>query len=209
MRVRQATTFAPVGRPRRPAVTLLPGPGYAWIGAGTAYKHTDVRRQGTLLVVWEAGHAEPWLVLTDLAPDVVGVCWYGLRTWVELGFRARKGVGWQWERTRRTEPERVARHWLVLAVAMLWTLAIGTRVEDAVALGVAPANLRTPPTPPPPVPASRALSLCRRGLAWLTWQLLRCRSLWSRRWLQPEAGPTPPPGLLVLPVEPSLEIVHA
>jgi hypothetical protein len=39
--------------------------------------------------------------------------------WIEFGFRALKGLGWRWERTRRTDPDRVARHWLVLAVATL------------------------------------------------------------------------------------------
>jgi hypothetical protein len=24
--------------------------------------------------------------------------------WVELGFRALKGLGWQWQRSRRTDP---------------------------------------------------------------------------------------------------------
>ncbi len=145
MRVRPDATFAPLGLPRRSARQLLPGPGWAWVGAGTAFKHRDVRRQGTLVAVWEAGQDEPWLVLTDLPPAAVGVAWYGLRVWVELGFRALKSLGWQWERMRRLHADRVARHWLVLAVATLLTLAYGTRVEDALTHGVAPANLRTPP----------------------------------------------------------------
>ena len=40
-------------------------------------------------------------------------------------------MGWQWHRTRRLDPARVDRHWLVLAVATLWVLAHGTRVEEA------------------------------------------------------------------------------
>ena len=40
--------------------------------------------------------APSWIVLTDLAPQDAGVRWYGLRVWIELGFRALKGVGWQW-----------------------------------------------------------------------------------------------------------------
>jgi hypothetical protein len=69
--------------------------------------------------------------VTDLPPARVGVSWYALRMWVELGFRALKAVGWQWQHTRRTDPRRTARHWLVLAVATLWVLAHGTRAEDA------------------------------------------------------------------------------
>jgi hypothetical protein len=196
MRVRPDATFAPQGLPRRPARTLVPGAGYAWVGAGTAFKHRDVRRQGTLVVVWDAGHAEPWLVLTDLGPEVVGVVWYGLRVWIELGFRAVKSLGWHWERMRRTHADRVARHWLGLAVATLVTLATGTRVEDAEWAGVAPAHLRRAR----PIPAQadqRPISVFSRGLAWLRVRLLRQCRPW-RLWLRPQALPDPAPDLLLI-----------
>jgi hypothetical protein len=197
MRVRPDATFAPLGLPRRPARTLVPGAGHAWVGAGTAFKHREVRRQGTLVVVWEAGQDEPWLVLTDLAPDAVGISWYGLRVWVELGFRALKSLGWQWERMRRTEADRVARHWLVLAVATLLDLAYGTRVEDAELVGIAPAHLRTPPTIPVD-PTRRHTSVFARGLAWVRDGLAQRRSLWQRLWLRPQPLPAPAPDLVII-----------
>lgn len=196
MRVRPDATFAPQGQPRRPARELLPGPGRAWVGAGTAFKHRDVRRRGTLIAVWAADQDEPWLVLTDLPPAAVGVVWYGLRVWVELGFRALKSLGWQWERMRRLHADRVARHWLVLAVATLLTLAYGTRVEDAHIHGVAPANLRAPRAQPPD-PDRRVVSVFTRGLAWLRVPLVRGRRLWRRLWLLPQALPTPPADLVI------------
>lgn len=196
LRVRRETTFRPRGGKRQRADALVPGPGHAWVGAGVAFKHKGVRRAGTLLVVWDAGQAEPWILLTDLPPAEVGVCWYGLRAWIELGFRALKGVGWRWEQTRRTDPDRVARHWLVLAVATLWVVAYGTRAEDAARCGVAPANLRTAP-PPPAAERPRTLSVFARGLPQLRWQLLRARRLWTRVWLVPEPWPKPPPGLVI------------
>lgn len=196
LRVRPDATFRPRGGKRVRAASLVPGPGHAWVGAGTACKHRTVRREATLVVAWEAGRAEPWLVLTDLAPREVGPAWYGLRTWVELGFRALKSLGWHWERTRRTDPHRVARHWLVLAVATLWTLAAGTREEDAARLGRDPANLRVA-APPPPGVFHRAASVFARGAARLRWQLLRTRRLWARQWLWPEALPPAPPGWTV------------
>ena len=82
-------------------------------------------------MVWYAGQEEPWIILTDLAPDKVGPSWYALRFWIELGFKAIKSLGWKWDKTRRTDPTRVSRHWLVLSVATLLALAYGTRVEDA------------------------------------------------------------------------------
>lgn len=205
LRVRPDVTFRPLGGLRRPARGLVPGPGHAWVGSGTAFKHRAVQRAATLIVTWEVDQAEPWLVLTDLAPTAVGPCWYGLRTWVELGFRALKSFGWQWERTRRLDPERVARHWLVLAIATLWTLATGTREEDAARLGRDPANLRVA-LPPPPGVFQRTVSVFARGLLRLRWQLLRVRRLWSRQWLWPEPLPQAPPGVRVTVVPQSLPI---
>lgn len=194
MRVRPDATFAPLGQIRRPAKTLVSGPGQVWIGLGTAFKHRAVRRCGTLLVVWDHGQREPWLVLTDLPPAQVGAAWYGLRIWIELGFRALKGVGWQWQKTRRTDPTRIARHWLVLAVATLWVLAYGTRAEDAAALGRDPAYLHAPPAVSLP---PRQLSLFQRGLRLLHWLLPRRRS-WRRLWLRPEPWPDAPATLQII-----------
>jgi hypothetical protein len=159
-------------------------------------------------VVWDTDQADPWVLLTTLPPAEVGVLWYGLRMWVEFGFRALKGLGWRWERTRRTDPDRVARHWLVLAVATLWVLAYGTRAEDAELTGVAPANLRTAPTPPP-ADYVRTISLFARGVGQLRWQLLRMRRLWTRVWLAPQAWPHPAPNLQITRVLTPLEIAHA
>ncbi|HLE81009.1 MAG TPA: transposase [Dehalococcoidia bacterium] len=193
MRVQGEATFQPQGGTRLAARFLAPGPGYAWVGQGVAFCPPKARA-GTLLVVWGHDQAEPWLVLTDLPPDNAGVSWYGLRVWVELGFRALKGVGWRWEHTRRTDPDRVARHWLVLAVATLWVLAEGTRAEDAEVRGVLPARLLHPPPLLPPRP--RRLSIFRRGLAWAQYHL-RSSHLWRRLWLVPELWPEPAPHLVI------------
>lgn len=201
-RVQTDLIFRPVGERPRAARTLLDGPGHAWVGAGVAFKHRPVRRPATLVLVWAHGQAAPWLLLTDLAPERVGVSWYALRFWIELGFRALKGVGWQWDHTRRTNPTRVGRHWLVLAVATLWVLAYGTRAEDAERLQVAPGRLQAPPGLPPPA-APRVCSVFRRGLVWLRRQLLR-GALWRRLWLAPEPWPAPPPGLVIHYAPPSL-----
>ncbi|MGL4551754.1 MAG: transposase, partial [Gemmataceae bacterium] len=83
----------------------------------------------TLLARWEEGYAEPWLVLTDLPPESASAAWYGLRTWIEQGFKVIKGGGWDREKTRMEDPERVERSWLVLAVATLWVVALGVADE--------------------------------------------------------------------------------
>jgi len=194
LRVKCNTTFQPDGQGRRRADRLVPGPGHAWVGRGIAFSAKKAQRRSTLAVVWEEGHAEPWAVLTDLPPDGIGAAWYGLRVWVELGLRALKGLGWQWQKTRRTDPTRVSRHWLVLATATLIVLADGTRIEDATTHGVPPARLRTPPASAPA--RRRLVSVFRQGLGWLCQHMVR-GYFWRRLWLAPEAWPGLPPDVVL------------
>jgi DDE family transposase len=190
MRIRPDATFAPTGRRRQRAQELIPGPGWCWVGAGVAYKHKPKRLASTLVVVWGTGQTEPWLLLTDLAPDAVEGSWYGLRVWIELGFRALKSFGWQWERTRRADPVRIARHWLVLAIATLLSLAVGTRLEEAALGGRPPGKLRRPRSHTSPPPRRRRVSLFTRGRVWWQVWIVRGRRGWRALWLWPEALPT-------------------
>jgi hypothetical protein len=195
MRIRPDATFAPVGQRRQQARELIPGAGWCWVGAGVAYKHRATRLPSTLVVVWGTGQAEPWLLLTDLPPDAVEGSWYGLRTWIELGFRALKSLGWHWDRSRRTDPVRIARHWLVLAIATLLSLAVGTRLEEAARRGRPPGRLRHPRSAPAPPPRPRRVSLFTRGRSWLQRLVLRGHRWWRAWWLWPEALPDLPPDL--------------
>jgi hypothetical protein len=198
MRIRPDATFAPTGERRQRAHGLVPGPGCYWVGDGVAYKDKAKRIAGTLLVVWGQDQPAPWLLLTDLPPDQVEGSWYGLRVWIELGFRALKSLGWHWERTRRTDPPRVARHWLVLAIGTLLSLAVGTRLEDAAQRGIPPGRLRRPRTRTPPPAHPRQRSLFTRGRDWLHHQLGRGRRCWRAWWLWPEALPDLPADLTVI-----------
>ena len=186
LRIQRRATVTPDGRERCRAEVR---PGEAWVGRGRLGSPKGRRLSVTLVAVWTPGQEEPWVVITDLPPERVGVSWYALRAWVELGFRALKSLGWRWGHTRRADPARVARHWLVLAVATLWTAAHGTRAEEADRAGRPPSRLRTPARPRP-----RRIGLLRLGLQWLCRLLARGR-LWRRLWLTPEPWPRPPPGL--------------
>jgi hypothetical protein len=129
MRVKKAGKFRPTGWGQFYPLQQLAGrTGVSFNAAGLAYSGEKLRC--TLLARWEEGHAEPWLVLTDLPPEAATAVWYGLRTWIEQGFKVIKGGGWKWDQTRMEDPERVERLWLVLAVATLWVVALG--VEDEV-----------------------------------------------------------------------------
>lgn len=198
MRIRPEATFAPAGELRQAARGLVPGAGWYWVGEGVAYKDKPRRLAATLLVVWGHGQKEPWLLLTDLPPDQIDGSWYGLRVWIELGFRALKSFGWQWERTRRRKPTRIARHWLVLAIATLLDLAVGTRLEDAEQRGIPPGKLRRPRTVAPPLAQPRRISLFARGLATLHTLVLRGKRWWRALWLRPERLPDLPDDLTVI-----------
>src|SRR6185436_144910 len=110
----------------------------------------------------EEGYADPWLILTDLPPETSEAGWYGLRAWIEQSFKLCKRGGWQWQRTRMTDPERAARLWLALAVATLWLLQVGGAADAALPESTVPAL----------APAPRRVSLGRRGRARLLVALL-------------------------------------
>ena len=196
MRYPKNVTFCVEEGRRLPAHAFVPRPDTAWVGRGTAFSTAAAKRRCTLLVVWYIEQEEPWIILTDLPPEEVGVSWYALRFWIELGFKALKSLGWKWDKTRRTDPARISRHWLVLSVETLLTLAYGTRVEDANDRRIAPGNLRAPPKHLASTHHSswsrpgRTVSVIRHGITWLRRLLLRGR-LWSRVWLLPEPWPEP------------------
>jgi hypothetical protein len=128
MRVKAAGTFRPAGARRAVPMGRLVRPGGRFRAAGLAYGR---RLPCTLLASWDRGRAEPWLVLTDLAPPAGEPGWYALRAWIEQGFKCLKSAGWQWQRTRMTDPARVARHWAALAVATVWAMEVGGAAEAA------------------------------------------------------------------------------
>jgi len=113
----------PVGR-------LVPRRGRRWQGRGTAFpRKPEKRLECTLLACWEEGSDEPWFVLTDLAPEQAEGLWYGMRAWIEQGFKLLKSAGWQWQATQMTDCGRAERLWLVLAVATRYVLAVGGDFE--------------------------------------------------------------------------------
>jgi hypothetical protein len=130
LRVNTGGTFRPAAEARfRSFRSFVPATDQRWAGPGTAFKGAASRLNCTLLAWHGAGHKDPWLVLTDLPPDVADVAWYGLRAWIEQGFKATKRGGWQWQRTRMTHPDRAARLWLAIAVATLWLVSVGGQAD--------------------------------------------------------------------------------
>lgn len=133
LRINTGGTFRPAASAHsQPLRKLVQQPGTQWVGCGTAFQGPRRRLNCTLLARWDAGYADPWLVVTDLAPSAGEACWYGLRAWIEQGFKITKRGGWQWHRTRMTDPQRAARLWLAVAVATLWLLSVGGMAEETI-----------------------------------------------------------------------------
>ena len=194
LRINTGGSFRPDPRASfHPLASFVPRPGTRWRGTGTAFKSPQRRLRCTLLACWEEGYKAPWLILTDLPPEASDACWYGLRAWIEQGFKLTKRAGWQWHRTRMTEPQRAARLWLAVAVATLWLLCVGGSAEETI-----------PPSTLPDVSAAlaeqrrqrratrlRLVSIFRRGWITILVALLRQAPLPLGAFL-PEPWPTIP-----------------
>jgi hypothetical protein len=130
------------------------------------------------------------LLLTDLAPEASAAGWYGLRAWIEQGFQLTKRAGWQWHRTRMTDPARAARLGLAVAVATLGVVSIGGAIDATIPEGTLPDVTGLCPTYRRPRQATpwRLVSVFRRGWLTLMGALLRHDPLPASRFL-PEPWP--------------------
>ena len=166
LRITQGGLFRVQGQAQWHSLTsAAPQPGQGWCGRVTCFKGQPLAC--TLLARWDAPHADPWLILTDLPPAAADACWYGLRTWIECGFKDTKRGGWHWEQTKMTDPARAARLWLAIAVATLWVLSAGSAAEaERGPASTLPDLPLTPDAGTAPTHRSRPrlLSVFRRGL---------------------------------------------
>jgi hypothetical protein len=107
----------------------VPTPGTSWQGEVECFSGKNSRVTGTLLMHWEAGYESAWIILTDLKPEEALVSWYGLRTWIEGGFKEFKRGLWGWHHSKMRHASNVERLWLALAVAQLWCVSLGCQAE--------------------------------------------------------------------------------
>jgi hypothetical protein len=130
MRSTQQGHFRPVSETLfRGLSTVVPEVKGAWCGEVECFSELKSRLRCTLLARWDEGYEEVWLVVTDLAPDQATVVWYGMRSWIEGGFKATKRGGWQWHQTKMVDPARAERMGLASAVATLWVLSVGGEAD--------------------------------------------------------------------------------
>lgn len=141
--------------------------------------------QATLLARNEPGYAEPWLIVTDLPAHTAAIVWYSMRMWIEAGFKDIKRGGWQWHHTKMQWAERVERLWLVIAVAMLWSVSVGTCMDPDIPPSSLPSlpsvrrwlTARRKALPTHDSDHPRILSIVSRGLCLLRTWFLTHRSL--------------------------------
>lgn len=192
LRINTGGSFRPTGATCwRPLKTFAPQPGTTWRGTGVAFTRNQVAC--TLLVRWEEGDKDPWLILTDLPPEASDATWYGLRAWIEQGFKITKRAGWQWHRTRMRDPERAARLWLAVAVATLWLLSVGEAADETIPASTLLEVTALCPSRPRTRRATRLrlVSVFRQGWVALLVALLRQEPLPQGRFV-PEPWPAVP-----------------
>jgi hypothetical protein len=195
MRINKQGQFRPVGEATfRSLSTAAPHRGTSWCGVVDCFKQETSRFRCTLLARWDEGYEEVWLVVTDLAPEQATVVWYGMRSWIEGGFKDTKRGGWQWHQTKMVDPARAERLWLAIAVATLWVVSVGGMADASLpvsSLEALPqthvarrkANGRSRP---------RMISCFARGIITIVGTLLRGDGLVLGRFL-PEPWPSSPP----------------
>jgi len=128
LRINMRSMYHPKGMADfRPMSQLLPAPSSIWSGQVTCFAKNSM--EGTLLACWGPQYKEPWFILTDLPPEQASATWYGMRSWIEDSFKDLKHDGWQWQKTRMSDPARAARLWLALAVATLWVVSVGGEAD--------------------------------------------------------------------------------
>lgn len=200
MRVTRMGKFLPEGWTKAQAFPqFVPTVGSSWQGRGIAFPRKPERRlECTLLACWTEGHEDGWYILTDLPPQAAKAAWYGLRMWIEHGYKQFKSGGWQWQVSRIDDPDRAGRLWLAIALATFWAVAIGGEHEHEHA-DASPETIPDVPmtdthrSSPASTKAKRLVSVLNQGVAVILAMLIAGRLTKPRRWY-----PEPWPGIDVI-----------
>ncbi len=134
LRLNLQGTAKQVGRDDyQPLRSFIPADGTVWSGRVSCFQSQRQLSETTLLAVHVPGYQDSWVVVTDLEPQQSLLAWYAMRFWIEVGFKQGKRGGWQWQHSKMTDPRRVERYCLVMAVASLYTVSQGQFVQEELA----------------------------------------------------------------------------
>ncbi|HJZ46762.1 MAG TPA: transposase, partial [Roseiflexaceae bacterium] len=191
LRINRQGRYRPSGAATfRPLSQVVQRIGQCWAGQVTCFATKERQLDCTLLARWDAPYRDAWLIVTDLPPHLADVAWYGLRAWIECGFKDAKRGGWHWEQTKMKDPRRAERLWLAMALARLWVVSVGCQAEVRLPLAaleelpemhIARRSARGGRAP-------RALSCFRRGRLLIVAALVNQQAL-PQGQLIPEAWP--------------------
>ncbi len=131
-----------------PLKTLLGKPEEQYAKTGTLFRDSKAQLNCTLLACSSEGCAEPWIIATDLPPERGKATWYGLRNWIERGFKHDKTRGMRWNNTRMKDPDRASVLWLAMAIARHLSILGGTKFHAAPAAPVQESGCSDAPATP-------------------------------------------------------------
>lgn len=183
LRVNLAVKARPVGTEQFDWLSRWgPQVGAKWQGEVDCFVQQKSRLRPTLLVERAAGYEHPWVVITDLPAAEATIAWYALSAWIEAGFKDLKRGGWGWHHSKMREASRVERLWLAMAVAFVWTVAVGIQADSQHPV---PCREHVSPTPvarkreirSQEQPAARRLSCPVRGRLGLLAALLNAQEI--------------------------------
>ncbi len=105
----------------------VPQPGTCWQGEVDCFVQKKSRLRCTLLLRWQTGYEHAWAIITDLPVEQANIAWDAMRAWIEAWFKDVKRGGWGWHHSKMQDAARVERMWLAYAVALVWTVALGSQ----------------------------------------------------------------------------------
>ena len=155
LRLQKSTRVRLADGTTRAAWELARRRGSRWFGTGVGVFKKAGWRRANVVATWEPPCRERWLLVTDLPATFMRCRDYCKRAWCEQLHRDEKGHGFNWHLSRVRGPSHAARLVLVMALATLLCLSLGTRlVKRGLRKLLEPAR-------------RRLLSVFQLGLRWL------------------------------------------
>lgn len=103
-------------------------PGDIWAGSGTIFKRRG-RIPAHARALWSVDYDEPWALVTN--DERLTGHEYTRRNWQEQSWRDLKSGGWHWGESRLRQPDHVARLLVLLVLAYVWLVALGSQAIAA------------------------------------------------------------------------------
>jgi len=156
MRLQHSTRVRFADGSVRPAGELVRHQGQRWHGRAMIFKKAGWR-DAHVTAVWDRRSEQPWLLAarSDGPGGLHAAAAYAKRNWCEQTFRDEKSGGLQWNQSRVSDPTRAMRLVLVMVLATLLSISLGTWLVKS--------GLRRDLDPH----RRRRLSLFQLGLRWL------------------------------------------